>query len=55
MPRAAQHDQQVIDEIGGFPDQPLAILADGGERGLDRLLAELLGAMGHARSSSLRV
>src|SRR5256885_5808615 len=41
-----QHDQKMVDEIGTLRDQPLAILADGGKRRLDRLLAEFLGAMG---------
>src|SRR5262245_51412263 len=38
----------MVQEVGGLRDQPLAILADGGKRGLDRLLAELLGTMRHA-------
>jgi hypothetical protein len=32
----ALSDQQVVDEIRGLGDQPLAILADRGEHGLDR-------------------
>ncbi len=43
-----EHDQQVIEQVGGLRDQPLAVLGDRRERGLDRLLAELLGAMRHA-------
>ena len=43
-----KHHQQVVDEIGGFGDQPVTILGRRGERGLHALLAELLGAMGDA-------
>ena len=43
-----QHDEQMVEQVGGLGDQVLAILADRRERGLDRLLAELLGAMRHA-------
>jgi hypothetical protein len=52
-PARLQHHQQMIDEIGALRDQPLAILADGGKRGLDRLLAQLLGAMGDAAVEQL--
>ena len=40
-----QHHQQMIEQIGGFGGQPVAIGADRGERGFDRLFAELLGAV----------
>src|SRR5262245_31932259 len=40
-----EHDQQMIDEVGGLGDQVLAILRHRGQRRLHRLLAELLGAM----------
>src|SRR6202040_2113432 len=43
-----EHDQQVVDEIRGLGDQPLAILADRGEHGLDRFLAKLPGAVFHS-------
>ena len=43
-----QHHQQMIEQVGGLGDQALAVFADRRERGLDRLLAELLGAMRHA-------
>ena len=42
--RLQQH-QQMIEQIGGFRDQPVAVFLHGGDHGLDRLLAELLGAM----------
>src|SRR5439155_11341131 len=47
---AARHeyDQQMVDEVGGFRDQARAILLDRGQNGLDRLLAQFLGAMAHA-------
>src|SRR6516225_8054224 len=38
----------MVDEIGDFRDQARAILLDRRQHGLDRLLAELLGAMRHA-------
>src|SRR5262249_37023485 len=38
----------MVDEVGGFRDQARAILLDRRQHGLDRLLAELLGAMRHA-------
>src|SRR5262245_7682791 len=38
----------MVDEVGGFRDQAPAIFLYGGQHGLDRLLAELLGAMRHA-------
>ena len=38
----------MVDEVGGFRDQARAILLDRGQNGLDRLLAQLLGAMAHA-------
>src|SRR5262249_21367321 len=47
-PARLEHDQQVVDEVGGFRDQARAILLDRRQHGLDRLLAELLGAMRHA-------
>ena len=40
-----QHDQQMVEQVGGLVNQVLAIVADGGKRGLHRLFAELLGAM----------
>ena len=47
-PARREHDQQMVDEVGRLRDQPLTILLDRGDHGLDRLLAELLGAMRHA-------
>src|SRR6266536_5200868 len=47
-PARLEHAQQVVDEVGGFSDQARAILLDSRQHGLDRLLAELLGAMRHA-------
>src|SRR5262249_14143380 len=47
-PARLEHDQQVVDEVGGFRDQARAILLDRRQHGLDRFLAELLGAMRHA-------
>src|SRR5215471_9151001 len=38
----------MVDEVGRFRDQARAILLDRRQHGLDRLLAELLGAMRHA-------
>src|SRR5262249_46384353 len=38
----------MVDEIGGLRDQARAIFLDCGQNGLDRLLAQLLGAMAHA-------
>ena len=43
-----QHNEQMVEQVGGLGDQVLAILGHGRERGLHRLLAELLGAMRHA-------
>src|SRR6185437_3701114 len=43
-----EHDQKVIEHVGGFGDGPLAILSDRRDRRFDRLLAELLGTMRHA-------
>src|SRR5215470_19596769 len=37
----------MVDEVGRFRDQARAILLDRRQHGLDRLLAELLGAMRH--------
>src|SRR5438477_6140851 len=43
-----EQNQKMIKQIGRFGDQPLAAFTDRRQRGLDRLLAELLGAMRHA-------
>src|SRR5262249_17193654 len=43
-----EHDQQMVDEVGSFGDQARAILLDRRQHGLDRLFAQLLGAMRHA-------
>src|SRR3974390_425139 len=34
-----QHDEKVIEHVGGLPDHPLAVFADGGDRRFDRFLA----------------
>src|SRR6516225_3589120 len=47
-PARLEHDQQMIDQICGFRDQPRAILGHCRERRLYRLLAELLRAIFHA-------
>src|SRR5262245_38774471 len=38
----------MVDEVGGLRDQARAILLDRGQNGLDRFLAQLLGAMARA-------
>ena len=43
-----QHNEQMVKQVRRLGDQVLAIIADRRERGLHRLLAELLGAMRHA-------
>ena len=43
-----QHHQKVIEQVGGFRGEPVAVLGDGGERHFHRFLAELLGAMADA-------
>ena len=43
-PALEQH-QQMIDEVGRLPRQGAIVLAQRGDDGLDRLLAELLGAV----------
>ena len=47
-PARVEHDEEVIEHVGGFRDHPLAVLADHGQHRLDRLLAELLGALRRA-------
>src|SRR5207247_6035194 len=47
-PARLEHDYKMVDEVVVFSDQARAILFDGRQHGLDRLLAELLGAMRHA-------
>ena len=42
--RALEQHEQMIEEIGGLAFSARASLADAGDDGLDRLLAELLGA-----------
>ena len=48
-----QHHQQMVEQVGGLAGQMLVVLVDGGDHGLDRLLAELLGAMGDAAIDEL--
>jgi 2-hydroxychromene-2-carboxylate isomerase len=48
-----QHDEEVIEHVGGFSDQPLTVLANRGNRGLDRFFTELLGALRHAAVQKL--
>src|SRR5580704_88042 len=43
-----EHDQEMVEHVGGLADHPLAVLADRGNRCLDRFLAEFFGAMRHA-------
>jgi hypothetical protein len=43
-----KHDKKVIEHVGGLGDHAALILADGGNRRLDRFFAELFGAMNHA-------
>src|ERR1051326_4547330 len=40
-----QHDQEVIQHVGGFPDHAIAVLGGDRQHGLDGLLAEFLGAL----------
>src|SRR5215469_3927212 len=40
-----QQDQQMIKYVGGLADQALPVVADRGNRRLDRLLAELFSAL----------
>ena len=53
MPRACSTHQKVIEHVGGFRDHAALVLANRGKRGLDRLLAELFGALGHAAVEQL--
>ena len=48
-----QHHEQMVEQVGGLAGQMLVVLVDGGDHGLDRLLAELLGAMGDAAIDEL--
>ena len=48
-----QHEK-VVEHVGRLGLQPLAVALDRGDRGLDRLLAELLGACGDAGCGELR-
>src|SRR5580704_5830963 len=48
-----EHDQEMVEHVGGFADDALAVFADRGNRRLDRLLAEFLGAMRHAAVEQL--
>src|SRR5208282_2577660 len=43
-----QHDEQMIEHVGGFGANRLFVLSCRGDRQFDRLLAELAGAMGGA-------
>src|SRR5665213_915483 len=38
----------MIEQIGGFGDEPAFVVLHGSHRGFDGLLAQLFGAMGHA-------
>ena len=38
----------MIEQIGGFRDQPALVFLHGSQRGFDGLLAQLLGAVGDA-------
>ena len=49
-----EHDQQVVEQVGGLGDQRARVLADRGERRLDRLLADFLAQCSTPSSSSLR-
>jgi hypothetical protein len=40
-----QHDQKMVEHVGRFADQAVAVLARRCDHGLDRLFAELLGAL----------
>src|SRR5579862_257740 len=48
-----QHDQEVIEHVGGFRRHAAFVLADCGERGLDRLLAEFFRAVRHTAIEQL--
>ena len=43
-----EHHEQMVEKIGRFGDDPVAVLGEGGDGNFDRLLAELLGAVRHA-------
>src|SRR5580700_9451578 len=43
-----QHDQKVVEHVSRLRDRPLTVLRDGRDGRLDRLFAELFGALGHA-------
>src|SRR5580704_17492710 len=43
----------MIEKVGGFPDHEISILGDRGDRGLDRLLTKLLGAVDDAAIEQL--
>ena len=45
----------MVKQIGAFGDQMVTIVLDRRDHGLDRLLAQLLGAVPAPLSSSLRV
>src|SRR6516162_9168106 len=40
-----QQHQQMVNDVGGFPNQAFAVVTDSRNRGLDGFLAELLGAL----------
>src|SRR5580704_10268718 len=48
-----EHDQEMVEHVGGLADDALTVFADRGNRRLDRLLAEFLGAMRHAAVEQL--
>lgn len=49
----SKEDKQMIQQVGRLGDQPVAPFADRGEDRFDRLLAELLGAIGRSAIQQL--
>ena len=48
-----QDDEEMVEQVGRLGDHAVAVLGDRRDHGLDRLLAQLLGAMGDAAIEKL--
>jgi hypothetical protein len=48
-----QHHEEVVEQVRGLAGEMLVVLVNRGDHGFDRLLPELLGAMGYAAVEEL--